>query len=84
MNSTVAGRINLGNPNEFSMRELAEVVIRLSASKSRITISDLPTDDPKQGQPEIAKAKNLLGWKPTIGLEQGLTKTIDCFRATLK
>ena len=84
MNSKVAGPINLGNPNEFSMRELAELVIRLSGSKSKISFLDLPPDDPKQRQPEIAQAKNLLGWQPEIELEQGLAKTIEYFRATLK
>ncbi len=83
MNSTVAGPINLGNPNEFSMKNLAEVVIGLSDSRSKITFLDLPEDDPKQRQPEITRAKDLLGWQPGIQLEQGLAKTIDYFRSKL-
>jgi len=84
MNSTLSGPINLGNPKEFSMRELAEVVIRLSGSKSNVSFSDLPADDPKQRQPEITQAKDLLGWHPAIELEQGIAKTIDHFRMILK
>lgn len=84
MNSKVAGPINLGNPNEFSMRELAELVIRLSGSKSKMSFLDLPVDDPKQRQPEISLAKDLLGWQPKIELEQGLAKTVEYFRAILK
>lgn len=84
MNSTLSGPINLGNPKEFSMRELAEVVIRLSGSKSNVSFSDLPADDPKQRQPEITQAKDLLGWHPAIELEQGIAKTIDYFRMILK
>jgi UDP-glucuronate decarboxylase len=66
------------------MRELAELVIGLSGSKSKISFLDLPPDDPKQRQPQIALARELLGWHPTIELEQGLAKTIDYFRAVLK
>ncbi len=84
MTSKVEGPINLGNPNEFSMRELAELVIRLSGSKSKISFLDLPIDDPKQRQPEISLAKDLLGWQPKIELEQGLAKTVEYFRAILK
>ena len=84
MNSTLSGPINLGNPKEFSMRELAEVVIRLSGSKSNVAYSALPADDPKQRQPEITQAKDLLGWHPAIELEQGIAKTIDYFRVVLK
>ena len=84
MKSALSGPINLGNPKEFSMRELAEIVIRLSGSKSKVTFLDLPADDPKQRQPEIAQAKDSLGWQPAIELEQGLAKTIDFFRAVLK
>jgi len=84
MNSTVAGPINLGNPNEFSMSELAELVIGLAGSKSKVTFLDLPEDDPRQRQPDIAQAKDLLGWQPTIDLEQGLTRTIEYFKSVLK
>ena len=84
MNSKLAGPINLGNPKEFSMRELAELVIGHSGSKSKISFLDLPVDDPKQRKPEIVLAKNLLGWQPTFDLEQGLAKTIEYFRGILK
>jgi UDP-glucuronate decarboxylase len=75
--------VNIGNPGEFSMLELAEQVIRLTETKSKIVHKDLPKDDPKQRKPDITKAKTLLGWEPQIKLEQGLVKTIDYFRAVL-
>ncbi|MCG5238976.1 UDP-glucuronic acid decarboxylase family protein [Azospirillum doebereinerae] len=76
----VTGPINLGNPGEFTMLELAEHVIRLTGSSSRIVHKPLPQDDPKQRRPDITKAKNLLGWEPTIPLEDGLERTIRYFR----
>jgi len=74
------GPINIGNPNEFTVRELAEQVIRLTNSTSEIVQEPLPQDDPKQRQPDIGKAKRDLGWEPSVQLEQGLVKTIDYFR----
>jgi len=74
------GPINIGNPNEFTVRELAEKVIALIGSSSQIVQEPLPQDDPKQRQPDITKAKEVLGWQPSIELEQGLEKTIDYFR----
>ena len=74
------GPINIGNPNEFTVRELAEKVIELTGSSSKIVEEALPQDDPKQRQPDISKAQDELGWNPTVQLEQGLTKTIDYFR----
>jgi UDP-glucuronate decarboxylase len=74
------GPINIGNPNEFTVLELAEKVIELTGSESRIIQEPLPQDDPKQRQPDISKAKEVLGWQPSIELEQGLGKTIDYFR----
>jgi UDP-glucuronate decarboxylase len=74
------GPVNLGNPDEFTIRQLAETVIRLTGSKSKIVFHPLPPDDPTQRQPNITLAKNKLGWKPNIKLEQGLVKTIDYFR----
>jgi UDP-glucuronate decarboxylase len=74
------GPINIGNPNEFTVRELAERVIRLTNATSEIIEAPLPQDDPKQRQPDIGKAKRDLGWEPTVQLEQGLVKTIDYFR----
>ena len=76
----VTGPINIGNPNEFTVRELAEKVIELTGSGSQIVEEPLPQDDPRQRQPDISKAKRDLGWEPTVQLEQGLTQTIDYFR----
>ena len=74
------GPINIGNPNEFTVLELAEKVIELTRSGSRIIQEPLPQDDPKQRQPDISKARNVLGWQPSIELGEGLEKTIDYFR----
>jgi nucleoside-diphosphate-sugar epimerase len=72
--------INLGNPTEFSVRELAEKVLDLTKSKSKVSYIDRPVDDPNQRKPDISKAKKLLGWKPSIELEAGLIKTIEYFK----
>jgi UDP-glucuronate decarboxylase len=77
------GPLNLGNPGEFTMLELAEKVIRLTGSKSRIDFQPLPEDDPRQRQPNIELAKNHLGWEPRVPLEEGLKPTIDYFRRLL-
>ena len=76
----VVGPINMGNPGEFAMIELAEKVLRLTGSTSKLIHMPLPQDDPKQRRPDITKAKQLLNWEPTIALEQGLVRTIDYFR----
>lgn len=76
---TVTGPINLGNPVEFSIKELAELVIDLTGSTAKVEYHPLPSDDPRQRQPDIAKAQALLGWKPSIPLKEGLTKTIAYF-----
>src|SRR5689334_22937931 len=78
----VTGPINLGNPVEFTMIELAEQVIAMTGSKSSLTHAPLPTDDPRQRQPDITRARTLLGWEPRVALEQGLRKTIAYFRET--
>ena len=75
----VTGPVNLGNPGEFSMRELAELVIEMTRSKSKLTFQALPQDDPKQRQPDIALAKKALGWEPNIPLREGLRHTIGYF-----
>ncbi|MDR2554706.1 MAG: SDR family oxidoreductase [Fibromonadaceae bacterium] len=75
------GPINIGNPGEFTILELAEKVIKLTGSKSRIVKEPLPADDPKQRKPDISKAKKILDWEPSVNLEDGLKKTIDYFRA---
>jgi UDP-glucuronate decarboxylase len=77
----VTGPVNVGNPREFTILQLAELVIALTGSKSTIGKMPLPSDDPRQRQPDISLAKRTLGWQPTTELEQGLRKTIDYFRS---
>ncbi|MCM8738682.1 SDR family oxidoreductase [Azospirillum sp. A1-3] len=77
----VTGPINLGNPGEFTMLELAEKVIRLTGSGSKIEHKPLPQDDPKQRQPDIAKARALMDWEPAVPLDEGLARTIAYFRS---
>jgi UDP-glucuronate decarboxylase len=79
----VTGPINLGNPGEFTMLELAEKIIKLTASKSKLVFQALPTDDPKQRQPDITLAKQYLDWEPKVNLEDGLKETIAYFRKLL-
>jgi UDP-glucuronate decarboxylase len=79
----VTGPINLGNPSEFTIYELATEVIRLTASKSSIIYKTLPTDDPRKRQPDIERAQAMLGWTPRIGLAEGLVRTISYFRQLL-
>ena len=76
----VTGPINLGNPGEFTVRELAETIIRITGSKSKIVYKPLPQDDPARRKPDISLARELLGWAPHIALEEGLRQTIDYFR----
>jgi len=77
-NETI-GPINMGNPHEFTIKELAETVIELTGSKSKLAFQSLPMDDPKQRQPDIAKARQYLDWEPTIELREGLGYTIAYF-----
>jgi UDP-glucuronate decarboxylase len=81
MNTTdeITGPINMGNPKEFSIRELAETVIELTGSRSEIVLRPLPSDDPVQRQPDIAMAREVLGWEPVEGLRDGLIRTIEYF-----
>jgi len=74
------GPVNIGNPKEFSMLELAELVLQLVGGKSRLEYKPLPADDPRQRQPEIALARDALGWQPRVALEDGLKETIAYFR----
>lgn len=74
------GPVNIGNPGEFTILQLAQSVIRLTGSNSKIVFEDLPEDDPMQRQPDISLARKVLGWEPKVQLEQGLIKTIDYFR----
>ncbi|MCI5779619.1 MAG: SDR family oxidoreductase [Lentisphaeria bacterium] len=76
-----AGPINLGNPGEFSMLELAETILELTGSKSKIVFRPLPQDDPKQRRPDITQAEKLLNWRPTVSLREGLEPTIAYFRS---
>jgi len=80
---TTTGPVNLGNPVEISMLQLAEVVLRLVGSKSRLVFQPLPQDDPRQRCPDISKARALLGWEPRTALEDGLRSTIGYFRQLL-
>ena len=80
----VTGPINLGNPGEFTIKELAEKVISMTGSKSKIIFNPLPQDDPKQRQPDITLAKETLNWRPKISLETGLQPTIEYFKQELE
>ena len=77
------GPVNAGNPDEVTIRQLAEKVITLTGSRSRIVSCDLPHDDPKRRKPDITLAAEKLGWKPTLGLDEGLGRTIDYFKKSL-
>jgi UDP-glucuronate decarboxylase len=76
----ITGPINVGNPAEFTMLELAEKILKKVGGRSRITFAPLPSDDPRQRQPDISKARSVLGWQPTVHLDDGLEPTIDYFR----
>lgn len=78
------GPVNVGNPGEFTMLELAQKVLRLTGSKSKITFMPLPQDDPRQRQPDIALAQDKLGWQPKVSLDEGLKETVAYFRALLQ
>ena len=80
----VTGPVNVGNPGEFTIRELAEKVIQLTGSKSKLVFKPLPQDDPRQRKPDITLAKKVLGWEPKVPLEEGLKKTIEYFDKLLK
>jgi nucleoside-diphosphate-sugar epimerase len=72
--------VNIGNPNEFTVRQLAELVLKITGSRSKIEQRPLPTDDPKVRQPDITKARTLLGWEAKVPLEEGLQRTAAYFR----
>ena len=82
--NNVTGPINIGNPKEFTVMQLAEKVIRMTGSTSKIIQLPLPQDDPKQRRPDITKAKDILNWSPTVELEEGLIKTIEYFKGQLQ
>ena len=77
------GPVNIGNPGEYTMRQLAEMVVKLTGSKSQLIFKPLPQDDPKQRRPDISLAKKELDWSPTIPVEEGLKKTIEYFRGRI-
>ena len=79
----LTGPINIGNPGEYSMLQLAEAVLRLTGSRSKLVFKPLPADDPKQRRPDISMAKDHLGWQPQVSLEDGLAPTIAYFRSLL-
>ena len=72
--------MNLGNPQEMMILEFAERILRITGSHSRLPTKPLPEDDPKQRQPDISKARSVLGWQPRVSLEEGLSRTIEYFR----
>jgi len=84
MHSTENDPINIGNPQEMTIEQIARLIIEMTGSKSRIVYNPLPTDDPKVRQPDITRARTLLGWEPSVPLEQGLGRTIDYFREKAK
>ena len=75
--------VNLGNPEEVTVLELAQTIVRLAGSKSRIEFRELPVDDPKQRRPDISRARSLLGWEPKVALEDGLGRTLEYFRSVV-
>jgi UDP-glucuronate decarboxylase len=75
----VTGPVNIGNPTEFTIRELAELVIELTGSRSKLVRAPLPSDDPRQRKPDITKASSVLDWRPKVALREGLIRTIAYF-----
>src|SRR5262247_2721684 len=84
MLSDVNDPVNIGNPREMTIKEIAETIIRMTGATSKIVYKALPTDDPKVRQPDISRARALLGWEPKVALEEGLVKTIDYFRTKVR
>jgi dTDP-glucose 4,6-dehydratase len=72
--------VNIGNPREMTIEEIARTIIKMTGAKSKIVYKPLPTDDPKIRQPDITRARTLLNWEPKVALEEGLVKTIEYFR----
>jgi nucleoside-diphosphate-sugar epimerase len=83
LDSDITTPVNIGNPNEFTIMELAQVVLEVTGSSSPIETRPLPADDPTQRQPDITRARDLLGWEPTVGLREGLERTADYFRSVI-
>jgi len=78
------GPVNIGNPTEFTMLQLAETVLRLTASTSKLVFKPLPQDDPRQRKPDISLANKVLGWQPRVSLDDGLKETIAYFRGEIE
>ena len=76
--------VNIGNPREMTIKQFAEEIIRITGTKSKIEYKPLPVDDPKVRQPDITRAKKILGWEPKVEFEEGIRKTIDYFRERLE
>jgi dTDP-glucose 4,6-dehydratase len=83
MLSDVTDPVNIGNPREMTIEEIARTIIKMTGSRSRIVYQPLPTDDPKIRQPDITRARTLLGWEPKVPLEDGLVRTIEYFRTKI-
>ena len=83
LDSTLTGPVNIGNPNEFTVAELAEVVVELTHSGSKIVHQPLPVDDPTRRRPDITLARDQLGWEPKVELRDGLSRTADWLRSVL-
>ena len=71
---------NIGNPDEYTVKQLAEIVLELTGSSSRIVYEELPTDDPKVRKPDISRARRMLGWEPKVPVRDGVARTVDYFR----
>jgi len=80
MQSNVNDPVNIGNPHEMTIEEIARAIIKLTGSKSKLVYRPLPEDDPKVRQPDITRARTLLGWEPKVALDEGLTRTLDYFK----
>jgi nucleoside-diphosphate-sugar epimerase len=83
MESDTNEPINIGNPHEVTIEEIARIIVKLVGSRSRLVYRPLPVDDPKQRRPDITRARTLLNWEPKVELEEGLLKTVDYFKKKL-
>ncbi|HET9013028.1 MAG TPA: GDP-mannose 4,6-dehydratase, partial [Gemmatimonadaceae bacterium] len=83
LESNINDPVNIGNPHEMTIEEIAREIVRLTGSPSQLVYKPLPEDDPKVRQPDITRARTLLGWEPKVGLEEGLRKTLDYFRSKI-
>jgi dTDP-glucose 4,6-dehydratase len=83
MESDTNDPVNIGNPHEVTIEEIARTIIKLVGSRSKLVQRPLPVDDPRQRRPDITRARTILGWEPKVGLEEGLLKTIEYFKTKL-